>query len=96
MSEHHTEPIRVLDTCIDDNGRPSWKSFTSPKSVKVRGECQIPPHLLGVIIFVHGVNSTGEWYEIAEKNICSGLNTRLGLNDTNFKLRENIYSCDGG
>lgn len=96
MSEHHTEPTRVLDTCIDDNGRPSWKSFTSPKSVKVRGECQIPPHLPGIIIFVHGVNSTGEWYEIAEKNICLGLNTRLGLNDTNFKLRENIYSCDSG
>lgn len=96
MSEHNTEPTRVLETCIDANGRPSWKSFTSPKSVKVRGECQIPPHLPGIIIFVHGVNSTGEWYEIAEKNICSGLNTRLGLNDTSFKLQENVYSCDSG
>ncbi|MER5028896.1 alpha/beta hydrolase [Pantoea anthophila] len=94
MNEYNSEPTRILDTCIDDNGRPSWKSFTSPKSVKVRGECQIPPHLPGIIIFVHGVNSTGEWYEIAEKNICMGLNARLGLNDTNFKLQENVYSCD--
>lgn len=96
MSNNSAEPTRVLETCIDDNGRPSWKSFTSPKSVKVRGECQLPPHLPGIIIFVHGVNSTGEWYELAEKNICAGLNERLGLNDTSFKLKENVYSCDGG
>lgn len=95
MSEHNTEPTRVLETCIDDNGRPYWKSFSSPKSVKVRGECQLPPHLPGIVIFVHGVNSNGEWYELAEKSLCTGLNARLGLNDTSFKLRENIYSCDG-
>lgn len=95
MRNNSAEPTRVLETCIDDNGRPSWKSFTSPKSVKVRGECQLPPHLPGIIIFVHGVNSTGEWYELAEKNICAGLNERLGLNDTSFKLKENMYSCDG-
>lgn len=95
MSEKFTEPTRVLKTCIDDNGRPFWRSFTSPRSVKVRGECQLPPHLPGIIIFVHGVNSTGEWYEIAEKSICAGLNNRLGLDDTDFALKENIYSCDG-
>jgi len=95
MSNNFTEPARILETCIDDNGRPSWKSFASPKSVKVRGECPVPPHLPGIIIFVHGVNSTGEWYEIAERNLCAGLNERLGLTDTSFKLRANVYSCDG-
>lgn len=33
--------------------------------------------LPGVIIFVHGVNSDGEWYEAAEEGLCDGLNTRL-------------------
>ncbi|MBA5688716.1 T6SS effector phospholipase Tle3 domain-containing protein [Rugamonas apoptosis] len=33
--------------------------------------------LPGVVIFVHGVNSDGEWYEEAEKGLCEGLNERL-------------------
>lgn len=36
-------------------------------------------HLPGIIIFVHGVNSDGEWYEQAEQGLIAGLNTRLGL-----------------
>jgi pimeloyl-ACP methyl ester carboxylesterase len=36
-------------------------------------------HLPGIIIFVHGVNSDGEWYEAAEAGLLRGLNTRLGL-----------------
>ncbi|WP_432432343.1 T6SS effector phospholipase Tle3 domain-containing protein [Janthinobacterium lividum] len=31
----------------------------------------------GIIIFVHGVNSDGEWYEQAEQGLCEGLNARL-------------------
>jgi len=34
--------------------------------------------LPGVIIFVHGVNSEGEWYQPAEDGLCKGLNRRLG------------------
>ncbi|KFG92311.1 membrane protein [Burkholderia paludis] len=34
--------------------------------------------LPGVIIFVHGVNSEGEWYKPAEDGLCKGLNRRLG------------------
>ncbi|NTZ84432.1 hypothetical protein FCJ61_15855 [Burkholderia metallica] len=37
--------------------------------------------LPGVIIFVHGVNSEGEWYAGAEKGLCNGLNRRLGRLD---------------
>ena len=33
--------------------------------------------LPGVVIFVHGVNSDGEWYRAAEAGLCKGLNTRM-------------------
>lgn len=33
--------------------------------------------LPGVVIFVHGVNSDGEWFDSAEQGLCDGLNTRL-------------------
>ncbi|MET3135120.1 pimeloyl-ACP methyl ester carboxylesterase [Oxalobacteraceae bacterium GrIS 1.11] len=33
--------------------------------------------LPGVMIFVHGVNSDGEWYEQTENGLCAGLNDRL-------------------
>jgi Protein of unknown function (DUF3274) len=35
--------------------------------------------LPGAIILVHGVNSTGEWFEQAEEGLCAGLAKRLGL-----------------
>lgn len=34
--------------------------------------------LPGIVIFVHGVNSDGEWYKAAEEGLCKGLNRRLG------------------
>ncbi|MCK4165378.1 hypothetical protein HFK89_23750 [Ralstonia pseudosolanacearum] len=34
-----------------------------------------------IVIFVHGVNSEGEWYGNAEDSIAKGLNTRLGRTD---------------
>ncbi|OJA48651.1 hypothetical protein BGV66_10090 [Burkholderia ubonensis] len=37
--------------------------------------------LPGVIIFVHGVNSEGEWFTAAEEGLCCGLNRRLGRLD---------------
>lgn len=40
---------------------------------------QLP--LPGIIIFVHGVNSDGEWYEQAEDGLCKGLNDRLKRRD---------------
>jgi len=33
--------------------------------------------LPGIIIFVHGVNSDGEWYKQTEQGLCAGLNERL-------------------
>jgi len=39
------------------------------------------PPLPGVIIFVHGVNSDGEWFDAAERGLCEGLNVRLARKD---------------
>ena len=36
---------------------------------------QLP--LPGIVIFVHGVNSDGEWFDQTEKGLCEGLNDRL-------------------
>ncbi|RQR22960.1 hypothetical protein DIE23_35520 [Burkholderia sp. Bp9143] len=37
--------------------------------------------LPGIVIFVHGVNSEGEWFEASEEGLCKGLNRRLGRLD---------------
>ena len=46
---------------------------------------QLP--LPGIVIFVHGVNSEGEWFEAAEQGLCDGLNRRLGRLDDQLKYR---------
>ncbi|CAM7349719.1 DUF3274 domain-containing protein [Enterobacter hormaechei] len=93
MSEK-TDTTRTLELKYDDNGKPSWRSCPSHKNIKVRGGCDLPPHLPGLIILVHGVNSTGEWYQNAEESLCKGLNDRLGLNGSQFELKPNKYSTD--
>ena len=40
----------------------------------------------GIIIFVHGVNSDGEWYEQAEQGLCDGLNARLKRRDEDLAI----------
>ncbi len=40
----------------------------------------------GIVIFVHGVNSDGEWYEQAEQGLCAGLNTRLKRRDADLAI----------
>jgi len=42
--------------------------------------------LPGVVIFVHGVNSDGEWYSETEEGLCQGLNDRLARNSENLKF----------
>ena len=43
--------------------------------------------LPGIVVFVHGVNSEGEWFEAAEQGLCDGLNRRLGRLDDQLKYR---------
>ncbi|ASL46786.1 hypothetical protein bAD24_III05310 [Burkholderia sp. AD24] len=40
--------------------------------------CVLQMPLPGVVIFVHGVNSEGEWFKATEEGLCKGLNRRLG------------------
>lgn len=73
--------------CLD--GSQEWRSITH--AANIGGEIHVKPHLPGIIIFVHGVNSEGEWYNDAEVDICKGLNERLNLTNTAYELKENIY-----
>ncbi|WP_306395364.1 T6SS effector phospholipase Tle3 domain-containing protein [Telluria beijingensis] len=47
--------------------------FLSPKHLDVVMQLPLP----GIVIFVHGVNSDGEWYQQTEEGLCNGLNDRL-------------------
>ena len=40
----------------------------------------------GIVIFVHGVNSDGEWYDQAEQGLCAGLNNRLKRRDEDLEI----------
>ncbi|MFB5077533.1 hypothetical protein [Raoultella sp. C349492] len=88
---NQTSPTRKVDVQMTDNGTPFAHSITSHKNIHVNAEVQPPLQLPGLVIFVHGVNSEGEWYNDAEKSLCEGLNQRLGLNDEHV-LVENQYA----
>lgn len=85
---------RKVDIQLTDNGEPFSFSTTSHKSININAEVQPPLQLPGVIIFVHGVNSEGEWYNYAEDALCDGLNQRLGLNgrEPKYRLKSNHYA----
>ena len=86
-------PTRKVPVFVTDNGTPFAYSMTSHKNIKVNAEVQPPLQLPGLVIFVHGVNSEGEWYKNAEEALCHGLNQRLGLSglDEKHKLKPNEY-----
>ncbi|MEY8501591.1 hypothetical protein AALC12_04525 [Proteus faecis] len=88
MNQENIKTSRLLKPkeCLD--GTQEWKSSTHASDIG--GEIHVKPHLPGIIIFVHGVNSEGEWYEDAEKHLCEGLNKRLNLPEK-FKLKANEY-----
>ena len=57
-----------------------FQSFSVPTGVPGMDRTDVHTACLpGIVIFVHGVNSDGEWYEAAEQGLLEGLNTRLGL-----------------
>ncbi|RQZ19693.1 DUF3274 domain-containing protein [Burkholderia sp. Bp9031] len=90
----HDTATRIVPMKRDHLGQPYWESYHTPSSFQVRAECRIPPHMPGVIIFVHGVNSTGEWYDAAEQALCAGLNDRLRRTEET-KLEANSYIVEG-
>lgn len=91
--QHH-EPLCVVEPTYDHNGNPRWESMCTPADFKVRALCLVPSHLPGLIIFVHGVNSEGEWYDFAEEALCNGLNERLGRTDDTCKDKLKPISYD--
>lgn len=99
MSNDKKSPTRKVEVRLTDNGTPFSYSITSHKNIQVHAEVQPPLHLPGLIIFVHGVNSEGEWYNDAEESLCEGLNKRLGLHGKHIlsvnKYAEGYWeSCD--
>ncbi|MDR5792900.1 hypothetical protein QCE49_05855 [Caballeronia sp. LZ008] len=84
------QAMREVPRQTDAFGRPYWESYMTPDSYRVWAQAKLGPHLPGVIIFVHGVNSEGEWYENAEAGLCEGLSARLNLTGEH-KLRPNEY-----
>ena len=64
-----------------DTSTPLGISHASPTEYKQRKEVQLQHAMPGIIIFVHGVNSEGEWYQDAERHLLAGLNKRLGRED---------------
>ncbi|WP_313488378.1 hypothetical protein [Pseudescherichia sp.] len=88
-----TFTTRKVPVFLTDNGTPYAYSATSYKNFKVYAEVQPPLQLPGLIIFVHGVNSEGEWYKDAEAALCKGLNERLGFKEgSKHSLSQNTYA----
>ncbi|WP_211443284.1 T6SS effector phospholipase Tle3 domain-containing protein [Collimonas humicola] len=56
-------------------------SDTNPETGNGTDHVAVPDLMPGIIIFVHGVNSEGEWYDDAANQFCQGLNKRLGRKD---------------
>jgi len=67
QSNAHDEPNHILV------GAKPGISLLSCSRLTVLLQSPLP----GVVIFVHGVNSDGEWYTAGEEGLCDGLNDRL-------------------
>ncbi|WP_426336421.1 hypothetical protein ACN9MY_27640 [Pseudoduganella sp. R-31] len=67
----------VEDPCNLIVGAKSGVCLVDPKHLDVIAQMPLP----GITIFVHGVNSDGEWYTQTEDGICKGLNDRLKRNE---------------
>ena len=72
-----------------NKGKAQWvkaeyKKTVTNKDERLHSHTMTVPYLMpGTTIFVHGVNSEGEWYKDAAEQFCAGLNTRLGRKDLN-------------
>ncbi|RYG59005.1 hypothetical protein EON80_26225, partial [bacterium] len=68
-----------------DQGKAQWVEGQFTGIAKDEAErthlVGIPPLMPSTIIFVHGVNSEGEWYNDAASQFADGLNRRLGRSD---------------
>jgi len=76
-----TRPVKfdndLEDPCSLIVGAKNGVCLLDSKHLDVIAQMPLP----GITIFVHGVNSDGEWYTQAEDGICKGLNDRLKRNE---------------
>ena len=82
MTDISSSPVSAAASPVDDPsclvvGQKSGITLFNHSCLDVIQQLPLP----GVVIFVHGVNSDGEWYSEAEEGICKGLNTRLKRRD---------------
>jgi pimeloyl-ACP methyl ester carboxylesterase len=79
-----SDEFSTIPSVKPDKGRAQWMEgrFTHTETNAAEKMTtyffDVPYLMPGTIIFVHGVNSEGEWYDEASKQFCSGLNKRLG------------------
>lgn len=90
MAQHNGATIKQ-NTKTNERGNITASTSAKQSNVDVISEVSAGTHLPGIIIFVHGVNSEGEWYDFAEKALCNGLNDRLFLKESKNKLETNEY-----
>ncbi len=70
----------------DPNNTVEWAKCGLTCFNRSRLDVLMQMPLPGVIIFVHGVNSDGEWYAQAEEGLCAGLNKRLARQREQMKF----------
>lgn len=97
----HTHPQQIATGAspvapVNPNDDPGQIILGKKNGVTLLGDMDdldvlMPPPLPGIVIFVHGVNSDGEWYTATEKGLCAGLNDRLKRCD-----HQMTYATAGG
>ena len=83
MSEQSSQADPMDDPRTVVVGHKEGITLFSKSAMDVLMQLPLP----GVVIFVHGVNSDGEWYEQAEQGLCKGLNERLRRCDEHLKYK---------
>jgi pimeloyl-ACP methyl ester carboxylesterase len=91
--------LSTLKPVVADPGKYQWvKGKVTGTDVKQQDRTHTVgvPHLMpGAIIFVHGVNSEGEWYNDASIEFAKGLNKRLGREELQQLLPDQSSSAEG-
>ncbi|WP_232511723.1 DUF3274 domain-containing protein [Herbaspirillum sp. meg3] len=86
----HPDAMNPVEWVIDTFGNMNWKSYETPESYQVYARVDLSINMPGIVIFVHGVNSEGEWYDAAEQALCDGLNERLNRDDLSPNQYETV------
>jgi pimeloyl-ACP methyl ester carboxylesterase len=80
-----SDDLSSLDPVKPDAGKYQWVkgkvTGTDDEQADRTHTVGVPYLMPGIIIFVHGVNSDGEWYHDASATFAKGLSQRLGRDD---------------